>query len=190
MKLIRSVIAFSLFMLTISFLAFILDLAAPTNKFLKPLRSFAIFNITAGTCDSLRYTLCIKLLLSSSVLDMYSFTWMNVFAALVLFCVLVTGFAYWISEYLELVTQETKLRRTSKTDVQFSVSFYLMTAAGVMSLFASLCNLIKTEVYTPEQQEQQHDLATWSRDQFEHLPVRMEPPQVDISTAEPPPYAP
>ena len=58
-KLIRSVIAFSLFMLTISFLAFILDLAAPTNKFLKPLRSFAIFNITAGTCNSLRPTLCL-----------------------------------------------------------------------------------------------------------------------------------
>ena len=47
-ELLRCVIAFSLLMLLVSFAAFILDLAAPSQKHLKPLRSFAIFNITAG----------------------------------------------------------------------------------------------------------------------------------------------
>ena len=102
-----------------------------------------------------------------------------------LLCVMVTGFAYWISEYLELVTQETKLRRTSKTDVQFSVSFYLMTAAGVMSLFASLCNLIKTDVYTPSpEQGQHHDLAAWSRERA------MPSAEAENAAPEPPPYTP
>lgn len=103
---------------------------------------------------------------------------------------LVTGFAYWISEYLELVTQETKLRRTSKTDVQFSVSFYLMTAAGVMSLFASLCDLIKTDLYTPTQeQEQQHDLSALTQDRL--LADRMAGHvEAEGNQPEPPPYTP
>lgn len=61
----------------------------------------------------------------------------------VLLCVVVNGFCYWATEHLEDLQKKSKQNKGSKVEVEFSVSFYLIAAAGAMSVIATACNLLK-----------------------------------------------
>ena len=53
------------------------------------------------------------------------------------------GLCYWVTELLGVFQSKTKLHDGSKAMVQFSVSFYLITAAGAVAVIAAACNLLK-----------------------------------------------
>ncbi|ELT98562.1 hypothetical protein CAPTEDRAFT_226347 [Capitella teleta] len=61
----------------------------------------------------------------------------------VIVCVILSGMCFWVTELLQVFQLKTKLHDGSKAIVQFSVSFYLVTAAGAMSVMAAACNLLK-----------------------------------------------
>lgn len=60
----------------------------------------------------------------------------------VVLCIILNGLSYWATELLLVYQTKTKLLQGSKVVVQFSVSFYLVTAAGAMAVLAAACNLL------------------------------------------------
>lgn len=105
----KSIITFCLFGVAFSLVAFVLDVAGPTNRLLKILRRNAIFNILT-----------------------------------VAVCITINGFSYWAATVLEVFQEITKLKKGDpKPVVQFSISFYLITASGVMSVIAAATNLLR-----------------------------------------------
>jgi hypothetical protein len=61
----------------------------------------------------------------------------------VVVCVTINGFSFLVTQLLEGLQNETKTRTYSKVEIRFDVSFYLIAAAGGMSVIASACNLLR-----------------------------------------------
>ena len=59
------------------------------------------------------------------------------------FCVVINGFCYWATLDLAKFQKETRLKPGSKIIINFSISFFLITAAGAVSVIAAACNLLR-----------------------------------------------
>jgi len=60
----------------------------------------------------------------------------------VVVCVTVNGFSFLVTQLIDRLQNETK-SATSKVEVRFDVSFYLVAAAGALSVIAAACNLLR-----------------------------------------------
>ena len=58
-------------------------------------------------------------------------------------CVTINGFSFLVTQLLEGLQNDTKLNKNSKVEISFDVSFYLIAAAGGMSVIAAACNLLR-----------------------------------------------
>jgi hypothetical protein len=61
----------------------------------------------------------------------------------VVLCVAIDMFAYWITTNVESLQVSTRLHDGSRIEVTFDASFYLITAAGGMSVIATACNCLR-----------------------------------------------
>lgn len=61
----------------------------------------------------------------------------------VIICVVINLFCYWMTTEVDAVQVKTKLHTGSKVSVDFDVSFYLVTAAGCVSLLATAFNCLR-----------------------------------------------
>ncbi|BFY98200.1 hypothetical protein BsWGS_01240 [Bradybaena similaris] len=61
----------------------------------------------------------------------------------VVMCVAIDMFAYWITSNVEKLQVSTRLHDGSRVEVTFDASFYLITAAGGMSVIATACNCLR-----------------------------------------------
>ena len=68
--------------------------------------------------------------------------------------VVVNLFCYWLTVEVEKLQKETKLHHGSKVIVDFDISFYLVTAAGALSILATAFNFLRRyPVYEESQAE-------------------------------------
>ena len=81
------------------------------------------------------------------------------FSLVVGFCVVINGFSYWATDDLAVLQQATRLRTGSKIDIEFSISFFLITAAGAVSVIAAACNLLRRH-NVPSTTSNNHDHDT------------------------------
>ena len=58
-------------------------------------------------------------------------------------CVTINGFCYWASQRILEIQSATKPHRGSKEVVTFDVGFYLISAAGAISVIGASCNCLK-----------------------------------------------
>jgi len=70
----------------------------------------------------------------------------------VLLCVVVNGFAYWVSTLIRAQQSANKTLAGKKIVVTFDVSFYLVVGAGGLSVVATAANLLKQH---PTEEEEQ-----------------------------------
>ncbi|CAL1525949.1 unnamed protein product [Lymnaea stagnalis] len=61
----------------------------------------------------------------------------------VVLCVTINLFTYWITTAIEKLQSSSRLHDGSKVQVTFDVSFYLVTAAGGLSVLATACNCLR-----------------------------------------------
>lgn len=61
----------------------------------------------------------------------------------VIVSVVVNLLSYWLSTEVEMLQKETKIHTGSKVIVDFDISFYLVTAAGGLSVIATAFNCLK-----------------------------------------------
>jgi hypothetical protein len=61
----------------------------------------------------------------------------------VVFCLVINGFCFWISERISEQQSETKSKRGKKIDVSFDVSYYLIVLASSLSILATAFTLIR-----------------------------------------------
>lgn len=61
----------------------------------------------------------------------------------VVMCLAIDMFAYWITTDVEKLQKASRVFEGSKVEVTFDVSFYLITAAGGMSVIATACNCLR-----------------------------------------------
>lgn len=61
----------------------------------------------------------------------------------VLTCVAIHGLSYWITELIKILQRKTRMHTGSTVHVSFGVSFYLIAAAGVVSILATAFNLLR-----------------------------------------------
>lgn len=80
----------------------------------------------------------------------------------VLVCVVVNGLAYWVSTLLRAQQSANKSMAGKKVDVSFDVSFYLVVAAGGLSVIATAANLLKQ--HPTEEEEQINRLVDCDED--------------------------
>lgn len=100
----------------------------------------------------------------------------------VLICIIINGLSYLAVEQLTNYFQINPFREGSRVDVEFSLGFYMITTAGVVSIVGVACNLLRR---TASHSRREH------RDQ---IPFRPPPPadlhQSFCSQLAPPPYTP
>lgn len=100
----------------------------------------------------------------------------------VLICIIINGLSYLAVEQMTHYFQINPFREGSRVDVEFSLGFYMITAAGVVSILGVACNLLRR---TASHSRREH------RDQ---MPFRPPPPadlhQSFCSQLAPPPYTP
>lgn len=70
----------------------------------------------------------------------------------VVFCLIVNGFCFWISEKINDQQIETRSKKGKKIDVSFDVSYYLIVLAGGLSILATAFTLIRR--YPSDEDEQ------------------------------------
>ena len=114
----------------------------------------------------------------------------------VLMCVTVNLFAYWITTYVQSLQKiEGPIHPGSRVNVTFDVSFYLITAAGGVSVLATACNCLQRPKAYGSEQLRHRDAyfddteallaatpATFMQESFSH--------QVNVNLPPPPPYTP
>ncbi|XP_059159331.1 transmembrane protein 127-like [Physella acuta] len=64
----------------------------------------------------------------------------------VVMCVTINLFTYWITTAVDKLQVSTRAHDGSKIQVTFDVSFYLVTAAGGLSVIATACNCLRRHV--------------------------------------------
>ena len=110
------------------------------------------------------------------------------------FCVVINGFCYWATEDLAVFQQQTKLKAGSKIDVNFGVSFFLITAAGSVSVIAAACNLLRRHPVSPAPRRHQHDQDLESLlsdiENTDFITDAQSSPTIQLSRTPPPPYSP
>ena len=70
----------------------------------------------------------------------------------VIFCLIVNGFCFWITEKMNDQQNETRHKKGKKIDVSFDVSYYLVVLAGGLSILAAAFTLIRR--YPSDEDEQ------------------------------------
>jgi len=58
-------------------------------------------------------------------------------------CIVTTGLSYLVTTQLTRYYSKRRLHATSKVLIKFDVGFYVMTAAGALSVIAVACSLMK-----------------------------------------------
>lgn len=61
----------------------------------------------------------------------------------VIFCLVINGFCFWISERISEQQSETRSKRGKKIDISFDVSYYLVVLASSLSILATAFTLIR-----------------------------------------------
>lgn len=61
----------------------------------------------------------------------------------VIISVVINLFSYWLSTEVEMLQKDTKFHPGSKVIIDFDISFYLVTAAGGLSVIATAFNCLK-----------------------------------------------
>lgn len=96
-------------------------------------------------------------------------------------CIVINGLSYLVVEQLTNYFQANPFHEGSRIDVEFSLGFYMITAAGAMSIIGVACNLLRR---TTSHTRREH------RDQ---MPIRhpsTDPHPSFCSLLAPPPYSP
>ena len=70
----------------------------------------------------------------------------------VVFCLIINGFCFWISEKMSEQQNETRLKKGKKIEVSFDVSYYLIVLASGLSILATAFTLIRR--YPTDEDEQ------------------------------------
>ena len=109
----------------------------------------------------------------------------------VVMCVTINLFVYWITDAVQKLQLSTRLHVGSRVDVNFHVSFYLITAAGGMSVLATACNCLRR----PRVYEQVRPRDRYLEDAEDLLPPtaseELAPPLSSVPNfPPPPPYTP
>ncbi|XP_005097510.1 transmembrane protein 127 [Aplysia californica] len=108
----------------------------------------------------------------------------------VVMCISINLFAYWITSAVERLQESSRMHLGSKVEVTFAASFYLITAAGGMSVLATACNCLRRHKGVEAEHVRQAD--RYFDDTEALLPPP--PPEEDSSPLSnlppPPPYAP
>ncbi|XP_013411328.1 transmembrane protein 127, partial [Lingula anatina] len=109
-----------------------------------------------------------------------------------LVCVTVNGFCFWEAQLIKDLQEKTKHHAGSKVEVHFDVSFYLVTAAGAVSVIAVACNLLQRypPIHDSRRSSDRHRLME-DFDGMEVIPplgAELIPPVTNVPP--PPPYAP
>ncbi|XP_067126468.1 transmembrane protein 127-like [Centruroides vittatus] len=115
----------------------------------------------------------------------------------VLLCVVVIGLCFYISTLMEQQQKSTKINATTKVEIKFDVSYFLVSGAGAMAILAAAANLLRRYPIIESQSTQgllddADNTETFSID-FPHVsstwPYRIESSQMQNLSA-PPPYSP
>ena len=70
----------------------------------------------------------------------------------VIFCLVINGFCFWISERMNEQQIETRTKKGKKIDVSFDVSYYLIVLASGLSIMATAFTLIRR--YSTDEDDQ------------------------------------
>lgn len=70
----------------------------------------------------------------------------------VIFCLIINGFCFWISEKMDYQQNETRSKEGKKVDISFDVSYYLIVLASGLSILATAFTLIRR--YPSDEDEQ------------------------------------
>lgn len=70
----------------------------------------------------------------------------------VIFCLIINGFCFWISEKMYEQQNETRAKKGKKIDISFDISYYLVVLASGLSILATACTLIRR--YPTDEDEQ------------------------------------
>ncbi len=70
----------------------------------------------------------------------------------------INGFSFLVTQLLEGLQNDTKVHKYSKVEIGFDVSFYLIAAAGGMSVIAAACNLLRRYPPYDNNSEQRENL--------------------------------
>jgi hypothetical protein len=70
----------------------------------------------------------------------------------VVFCLIINGFCFWISEKMSEQQNETRFKKGKKIEVSFDVSYYLIVLASGLSILATAFTLIRR--YPSDEDEQ------------------------------------
>jgi hypothetical protein len=65
------------------------------------------------------------------------------FLLLVLFCTIVIGLCFWVSEIIYDIQDKTRLKIGKKIEVQFDIAYYLLVISNSLSLFAITFALLR-----------------------------------------------
>ncbi|KAK6185788.1 hypothetical protein SNE40_007941 [Patella caerulea] len=106
----------------------------------------------------------------------------------VLMCVVINLFCYYVTVYVDELQNKTKLHKGSKVDVTFDVSFYLVTAAGGISVFSVAFNCLRRR---SSFEEPRHNYVMNDYDDLNSLLPPPEPEIAPMANLPPPPaYSP
>lgn len=70
----------------------------------------------------------------------------------VVFCLIINGFCFWISEKMDYQQNETRSKEGKKVEISFDVSYYLIVLASGLSILATAFTLIRR--YPSDEDEQ------------------------------------
>ncbi|ESO96850.1 hypothetical protein LOTGIDRAFT_115322 [Lottia gigantea] len=106
----------------------------------------------------------------------------------VLMCVVVNLFCYYVTVYVSQLQKTSKLHKGSKVEVSFDISFYLVTAAGGISVFSVACNCLRQR--SPYEESRHNYIMNEYDDLNSLLPnMDLESPSLTSSGNIPPPPA-
>ena len=105
----------------------------------------------------------------------------------VIVCVTINGFSFLVTQLIEALQKETKLHEFSKIDMRFDVSFYLIAAAGGLSVIGAACNLMRRYPNYNRSPTREHHEALLSDYEGMDIPLPQTPDYFSPMNLPPPP---